>query len=714
MAPIDPIQSLNNLQRFLNKNTGGLKDPQAAMQISQFMNAGGWNLTNEWLKTAVENENITLIQDILQIFDIFSVTVSTLKSNEGPKLINKLSETHIDEEVKIIAQHLVGKWSKLVKVEDWETMISSKKSQLKQEMLKERKKYCQEDKIKEGKHTNNTVCNPFLRIIEEMAEFKSNTDKQIENENRNTYNKRKQNASTFQSTILIEQAPLSSLCTGSRVQSNKTKNCTPSSSLNNLKRSLPSPLDSPNKKKVKIASLDWETQSTTIEERDIFLNAMSNVLKSAPKVIKKQEPESETVKKVTKHTFPVSTMSTPQLTTKTKLPSPLRSLVSSSTLIMDCDSSIPNRNVDEQQEEPMIESSPTLEFQENDVFDELDKLLCSIAEEENMKNARFPADSMKPQIAWRNLDDSLLVEIPEKPYGEEIIPGSGSKEKKKYEEMHPPMVNFSKSYNFARYLIYDTPEEPNQMEVVPYFEPLNIPLKDMSGDKPTTYCYDDIPWPDPKGEQPPPIEFTYQYNNIVLMQQQMLLRYYGNQMNSVLSTYNDMTRMVLPQSQLKLTTNNRPYVERDGPNYRYGKNYDSYQKKPERFPYDNRDGLSSHRDGLSSHRDDDDSYGYYRGKMEQRYKYGNRDDLSSHRAGNRSYYYREKMEQKYQYSQRDHPFSYRGGNNYGSNHGYSKYQQDNKDKSVSGELRNRRVRILCKFYAKGNCRNYNCAFLHEI
>lgn len=42
-----------------------------------------------------------------------------------------------------------------------------------------------------------------------------------------------------------------------------------------------------------------------------------------------------------------------------------------------------------------------------------------------------PADNMEPKTAWRFLDDSILIEIPEEPGKEKIEPGSGSQEKKK-------------------------------------------------------------------------------------------------------------------------------------------------------------------------------------------------------------------------------------------------------------------------------------------
>lgn len=58
------------------------------------MDAGGWNLIYNWLKDAVETNNIVLIQDLLTIFHTVPVTMERLKANGGPKLVKKLSKTH--------------------------------------------------------------------------------------------------------------------------------------------------------------------------------------------------------------------------------------------------------------------------------------------------------------------------------------------------------------------------------------------------------------------------------------------------------------------------------------------------------------------------------------------------------------------------------------------------------------------------------------------
>lgn len=75
------------------------------------------------------------------------------------------------------------------------------------------------------------------------------------------------------------------------------------------------------------------------------------------------------------------------------------------------------------------------------------------------------------------------------------------------------------------------------MEIAPYSEPLIIPLEDMSGDTAPIYNYINIPWPEPKGDQPPPtVDFPIGMNNIMpmgnmMMQQPQFPMYGGNQMN---------------------------------------------------------------------------------------------------------------------------------------------------------------------------------------
>jgi protein phosphatase 1 regulatory subunit 10 len=157
MPPIDPMQLLNCLKVLLDEDSGGLKGPPEAMQISRlmakfskkivskslyvfilkestphllniFMDAGGWNLIYNWLKDAVETDNIILIQDLLTIFHIVPVTMERLKANGGPKLVKKLSKTHMDIEVKSLAQQLVEKWLQVVKTEQWHSMMSDKES----------------------------------------------------------------------------------------------------------------------------------------------------------------------------------------------------------------------------------------------------------------------------------------------------------------------------------------------------------------------------------------------------------------------------------------------------------------------------------------------------------------------------------------------------------------------------------------------------------
>ncbi|XP_050440993.1 serine/threonine-protein phosphatase 1 regulatory subunit 10-like [Adelges cooleyi] len=164
MPPIDPMQLLNCLKVLLNEETGGIKGPAEAIQISRlmgkfskkivskslyvfilketkstpnllniFMDAGGWGLIYLWLKDAVETDNIVLIRDLLSIFHIVPVTMERLKANGGPKLVKKLSKSCADTEVKSLAQELVDKWLTVVKTEHWHSMMNDKDGQTKSE-----------------------------------------------------------------------------------------------------------------------------------------------------------------------------------------------------------------------------------------------------------------------------------------------------------------------------------------------------------------------------------------------------------------------------------------------------------------------------------------------------------------------------------------------------------------------------------------------------
>ncbi|VVC44557.1 Hypothetical protein CINCED_3A000845 [Cinara cedri] len=965
MPPIDPMQLLNCLKVLLDEDTGGLKGPQEAMQISRlmakfskkivskslyvfilkestpqllniFMDAGGWNLIYNWLKDAVETDNIVLIQDLLTIFHIVPVTMDRLKANGGPKLVKKLSKTHLDEEVKSIAQHLVDKWLKVVKTEQWHSMMSDKESLSKQETLEnlkpeiarnsnmsipnapilpvissepivsedpekvKEKPKIEKDKIKDepDNHTKEKKRNlkdkngnPFLRIIGEMTDNKSDEDKQIENENiSKNSSRRKQNLkslstgekfmklklsheskkntdsgsgsdtkkqsrplppsvpkpklpesktilekknysihvekkefvgekkptvktfkSKFRSTGLEEQAPPPPH-PKSKVQSKKSKNVTPLSSPKAEKRSLSPPLDSPNEKKLKTAPSDIKKQPPKIKESGLFMDAMLNVLNSAPKVVKRRKHKSETVKKVTEPTLPVDQLTQPQLTIKTEPLSPPRSPVVSPSAL-DLDSLKLPTNTDESmpfseptatsdyvlsaekkpsetvvtpdpepivQEEPLVEKPPQLKFYRDTLLDTTTESLNTDDNETNINNSpgdKSPkddnddkqdglksvlvyvrskpskksvswkqetdlvqvsyfehdetervnvtknfkamemherdierqnfiavrklnsADNMEPKTAWRNLDDSLLIDIPEEPGKEKIEPGSGSLEKKKQTLREQSVLQ---AIYFTRNMIPDSPEEPDQMEVVPYSEPLNIPLEDMSGDTAPIYNYVNIPWPDSKGEQPPPVEFPVGMNNIMpMMQQQPFSVYGGNQMNWVMPPDNNMMGMVLPSNNMyippnQMMMNNQMFMGEQIP-----------QQQPQSIPPQQQQQQPLPPQHLAQEDQwmgpsgppiqHDQHWGQQQPPVNNgppHFERSNRNHTrwdNNSRGGNNYDSYRGKMNRNNQRGNRGGPFNRRGGH-----------------------PGNGRVSRLCKYYAKqGFCKTSNCAFLHS-
>ncbi|CAH1736219.1 serine/threonine-protein phosphatase 1 regulatory subunit 10 isoform X2 [Aphis gossypii] len=1013
------MQLLNCLKVLLNEDTGGLKGPPEAMQISRlmakfskkivskslyvfilkestphllniFMDAGGWNLIYNWLKDAVETDNIVLIQDLLTIFHIVPVTMERLKANGGPKLVKKLSKTHIDTEVKSLAQQLVEKWLKVVKTEQWHSMMSDKESLTKHETLDnlksetgghlilnvpkidsgvssepmsetsdcktkidKSKNKCENEKVKDKtkkdkinlnikteldknkekpklekvkddsddakekkRRIKDKNGNPFLRIIGEMTDEKCDEDKQIENDNSNSTkhsSRRKQNLknlssgekiiklklsndskkssdsnsssdlkketrplpppapkpklpesktilekknysihvekkdyvgekkptvktfkSKFRSTGLEEQAPPPPH-PKSKVQSKKsTKTLSPLPSSKAEKRSLSPPSDSQSEKKLKSSSSDIKKLPPKIKESGLFMDAMLNVLNSAPKVTKKRKPKPDVVKKNSPPpAIPLSPV-------KSDLPSPSRSPVHSpSTLDLDSlvlsepltsanespsfsesitpsdyvplstenntsDDVIPDPEP-ELNVEPIVEKPPQLKFYRDTLLDSTNESLNTDEPEEKVQ-AKSPidesttnncndkksgmrsvlvyvrnksskksvswkqesdlvkvsyfehdetervnvtknfkamemherdierqnfiavrklnaADNMESKTPWRYLDNSLLVDIPEEPGKEKIEPGSGSQEKKKQTLREQSVLQ---AIYFTRNMIPDSPEEPDQMEImVPYSEPLNIPLEDMSGDTAPIYNYVNISWPESKGDQPPVVEFPIGMNNMMSMPNMMIPQpqfqpqvFGGNQMNWGMPPENMMgmgppaNNMYIPPNQMMMNNqmfmgdqmqqqpqplslqqqpppplqqqqqhqqqqqqqqhqNHPPPVQEDqwmgppGPPMQHDHHWGQQQPPPNNGPpHFERGGGGGGRGHTRWDNPRGGNYDSYRGKM-------NRNNQRGNRGG---------------------PYNRRGGH------------------PGNGRVGGR----LCKYYAKqGFCKTTNCAFLHS-
>lgn len=107
------------------------------------------------------------------------------------------------------------------------------------------------------------------------------------------------------------------------------------------------------------------------------------------------------------------------------------------------------------------------------------------------------------------------------------------------------------------------------MEIVPFSEPLNIPLEDMSGDSAPIYNYVNMPWPESRGDQPPAaVEFPIGMTNIMPMANMMMPQpqfpmYSGNQMNWGMPHENMMgmgppNNMYIPPNQMMI--NNQIYM----------------------------------------------------------------------------------------------------------------------------------------------------------
>lgn len=260
------------------------------------------------------------------------------------------------------------------------------------------------------------------------------------------------------------------------------------------------------------------------------------------------------------------------------------------------------------------------------------------------------------------------------------------------------------NYNLL-YRIPDSPEEPDQMEIVPYSEPLNIPLEDMSGDTAPIYNYVSEPWPEPKGDQPPNIEYPIAINNNIMPMPNMMIPqpqfpvFGGNQMNWGMTPENIMgmgpppNNMYIPPNQMIMNNqqmfmgdqmqpqplqsqqpqqpsqqHHAPPMQEDqwmgppGPQMQH----DQHQHWGQQQPPQNNGPPHFERGGGRGHSRWDNSrgsnYDSYRGKMNR----GNR--------GNRG-----------------GPFNRRGGPGNGR---------------VGGRL--------CKYYAKqGFCKISNCVFLHS-
>lgn len=256
--------------------------------------------------------------------------------------------------------------------------------------------------------------------------------------------------------------------------------------------------------------------------------------------------------------------------------------------------------------------------------------------------------------------------------------------------------------------IPDSPEEPDQMEIAPYSEPLNIPLEDMSGDTAPIYNYVNSPWPDPKGDQPAMIEFPMGINNMMNMPNMMIQQpqfpvYSGNQMNWGMPPENMMgmgpppaNNMYIPPNPMMM--NNQMYMGDQVPQQNQPLPMQQQQPPPQHPPIQEDQWMPGPPGPPMQH---DQPWGqqhpppnngpphFERGGGSRGHT---RWDNNPRGGGNYEPSYRGKMNRNNQRGNRGGPYNRRGGH------------------LGNGRAGGR----LCKYYAKqGFCKTSNCAFLHS-
>jgi len=93
--------------------------------LGQFMGAGGWNLTHNWLQDGVDSSNWPFVQEILEMLLLCPVDGSRLKSNHTPKIVKNLSVNCPAAAVRLLSTKLVEQWLKIAHQEKQLTQQSS-------------------------------------------------------------------------------------------------------------------------------------------------------------------------------------------------------------------------------------------------------------------------------------------------------------------------------------------------------------------------------------------------------------------------------------------------------------------------------------------------------------------------------------------------------------------------------------------------------------
>lgn len=250
----------------------------------------------------------------------------------------------------------------------------------------------------------------------------------------------------------------------------------------------------------------------------------------------------------------------------------------------------------------------------------------------------------------------------------------------------------------------DSPEEPDQFEIIPHCEPLNIPLEDMSGDTAPIYNYVNNPWPEPKGDQPPIVEFPMGMPiPMPTMMQQPQFPVYGggNQMNNwgmvpenMMSMGPSTNNIYVPPNQMMM--NNQPMYMGDQMPPQQPQGMPSQQQpQPQHHPPPMQEDQWMGPPGPPMQHDQ--HWGQQQPPPNNGHPHFERNSGRGHtrwdnnRGGNYDSY-RGKMNRSNQRGSRGGPYNRRGGHP-GSGRGGGR---------------------LCKYYVKqGFCKTSNCAFLHS-
>ncbi|KAG1714359.1 Serine/threonine-protein phosphatase 1 regulatory subunit 10 [Nymphon striatum] len=144
--PIDPLQLLTALSPLLSTD-GGIKSAEEVVKLARclmkkfskklvsrcvyiqilkateqdillkFLNEGGWEIVNNWLKEGKEKEDNGFLFELLEMYKKLPMTVNKLKENNSARIIKALCKIENETDIKKVAQDIVNAWLTLVKRE---------------------------------------------------------------------------------------------------------------------------------------------------------------------------------------------------------------------------------------------------------------------------------------------------------------------------------------------------------------------------------------------------------------------------------------------------------------------------------------------------------------------------------------------------------------------------------------------------------------------